>query len=63
MSNSPVTRIVNSNCYTRSLTMRYLSGRLDRLNTRIGQADAKMHHYLQRDRVEKQLLEARSYLC
>lgn len=63
MSNSPITRIVNSNCYTRSLTMRYLSGRLDRLNDRINQADAKMHHYLQRDRVEKQLLEARSYLC
>ena len=63
MSNSPITRIVNSNCYTRSLTMRYLSGRLDRLNDRIKRADAKMHHYLQRDRVEKQLLEARSYLC
>ena len=62
MSKSPITRIVNSNCYTRSLTMRYLSGRLDRLNDRIKQADAKMHHYLQRDRVEKQLLEARSYL-
>lgn len=63
MSNSPLSRIVNANCYTRSLTIRYLSGRLDRLNTRIRQADAKMHHYLQRDRVEKQLREARSYLC
>ena len=63
MSNSPVARIVNSNCYTRSLNMRYLSGRLERLNTRIKQADAKLHHYVQRDRVEKQLLEARSFLC
>lgn len=63
MPRSLISRVVNSNCHSRSLTMKHLTRKLDRLNTRIVRADAKLHHYVQRDRVEKQLLEAQAYLC
>ena len=63
MSRSIISRVVNSNCHSRSLTMKHLTRKLDRLNVRIMRADAKQYHYVQRDRVEKQLLEAQAYLC
>ena len=63
MAQSLISRIVNSNCHTRSLTIRHLTRKLKRLNERTAQPDAKTHHYLQRNRVEQQLLEASTYLC
>ncbi len=63
MPRSLIARVVNSNCHTRSLTIRHLTRKLDRLNARTAQEDAKSHHYVQRDRVEQQLVEASAYLC
>ena len=63
MPRSLIARVVNSNCHTRSLTIRHLTRKLDRLNDRISTTDASTHHYIQRDRVEKQLVEASQYLC
>ena len=63
MPRSLIARIVNSNCHSRSLTIRHLTRKLERLNDRISNVDAKTHHYIQRDRVEKQLVEASAYLC
>jgi len=60
---SLISRIVNSNCHTRSLTIGHLTRKLNRLNERTTRPDAKTHHYLQRNRVEQQLLEASNYLC
>lgn len=63
MPRSIITRIVNSNCHTRSLTIRHLTKKLDRLNDRTSTVDARDVDYIQRDRVERQLVEASSYLC
>jgi len=63
MPRSIISRVVNSNCHTRSLTIRHLTRKLERLNNRTKTLDAKNHHYIQRDRVERQLIEASSYLC
>ncbi len=63
MPRSLIARIVNSNCHSRSLTIRHLTRKLDRLNERTSRTDAKPHHYTQRDRVESQLVEASAYLC
>jgi len=63
MPQSLISRVVNSNCHTRSLTIRHLTRKLNRLNERIQRPDAKTHHYLQRNRVEQQLVEASAYLC
>lgn len=63
MARSIIARIVNTNCHTRSLTIRHLTRKLNRLNERTSSADASAHHYIQRDRVERQLIEASAYLC
>ena len=63
MPQSLISRVVNSNCHTRSLTIGHLTRKLDRLNARTARPDAKTHHYLQRNRVEQQLIEASAYLC
>jgi len=63
MPQSLISRVVNSNCHTRSLTISHLTRKLNRLNVRITRPDARTHHYLQRNRVEQQLLEASTYLC
>jgi len=53
MAQSLVSRVVNSNCHTRNLTIRHLTRKLKRLNQRIERPDALTHHYLQRNRVEQ----------
>ena len=63
MPRSLIARVVNSKCESRSLTIRHLTRKLDRLNDCISTIDASEHHYIQRDRVEKQLVEASQYLC
>ena len=63
MPQSLISRVINSNCHTRSLTIRHLTRKLNRLNGRVQRPDAKTHHYLQRNRVEQQLIEASAYLC
>lgn len=64
MPRSLISRAVDySNCHTRSLTIRHLTRKLERLNSRTAQVDARSHHYVQRDRVEQQLIEASAYLC
>jgi len=63
MAQSLISRVVNSNCHTRSLTIRHLTRKLKRLNQRIERSDALTHHYVQRNRVEQQLVEASTYLC
>ncbi len=63
MPQSLISRVVNSNCHTRSLTISHLTRKLHRLNERTARPDAKTHHYLQRNRVEQQLIEASAYLC
>jgi len=63
MPSSIITRIINSNCHTRSLSIRHLTKKLDRLNVKTASATAKDIDYIQRDRVEKQLVEASAYLC
>lgn len=63
MAQSLISRVVNSNCHTRSLTIRHLTRKLNRLNDRVKRPDARTHHYLQRNRVEQQLVEASAYLC
>ena len=63
MPGSIVSRLINSNCHTRSLTIRHLTKKLDRLNARTSRPTARDHDYVQRDRVERQLVEASAYLC
>lgn len=63
MPRSLIARAINSNCHTRSLTISHLTRKLERLNARTSQEDATTHHYVQRDRVEQQLIEASAYLC
>jgi len=63
MPRSIIARSVNSTCKTRSLTIRHLTRKLECLNLLTATADAKNHHYVQRDRVERQLIEASTYLC
>ena len=63
MPSSIITRIVNSNCHTRSLSIRHLTKKLDRLNDLTSHTNAKESDYIQRDRVERQLVEASAYLC
>jgi len=63
MAHTIISRVINSNCHTRSLTIRHLTRKLNRLNERVTRDDAKTHHYLQRNRVEQQLIDASAYLC
>lgn len=63
MPSSIISRIVNSNCHTRSLSIRHLTKKLDRLNDLTSHDNAQESDYIQRDRVEKQLIEASAYLC
>ena len=64
MPRSLISRAVDySNCHARSLTISHLTRKLERLNERTTQTDARSHHYIQRDRVEQQLIEASAYLC
>ncbi|MGB3455020.1 MAG: hypothetical protein WBG08_03150 [Litorimonas sp.] len=63
MPHSITTRVLLSNCHTRSLTIAHLTRKLERLNDRTSRPDAKPYDYIQRDRVERQLLDAADYLC
>jgi len=50
-------------CFPNDITMRYLKRRLRRLDKRIAGPDALPADYINRDRVARQLTEAKEYLC
>lgn len=50
-------------CLPHDITIIHLTAKLKRLNRRIQRANARPVDYVNRDRVARQLVEAKQYLC
>jgi len=58
-----LTLIKNRPCFSTDLTLSHLTRKLARLERRTQRPNATQADYNNRDRVARQLIEARTYLC
>lgn len=63
MAISIVSILAAKSCRARDITIKHLTRKLEKLDDCIASDKANTHHYVQRERVLMQLIEAKTYLC